>query len=262
LGLTASASVYNRWLLIMSLVELGRFAEAAEYEAEVVRLAETTQHSFTCGMAHWAAGTLHILKGDWAKARPSIERWMAAVQTGNIVLHLPAALASSALVLAQLGEASEALYRLSHGVQLLERQEASGIAAHRGWTSLPLARTCLLLGRLDQARLLTDPVIESLPSQPGFAAQALQLLGDVETHPDQFNADSGEAHYRKALALAEPRGMRPLVAHCHLGLGKLCRRTGKRQEAQEHLASATTMFRMMDMRVYLDQAETEMTARA
>ena len=68
----------------------------------------------------------------------------------------------------------------------------------------------------------------------------------------------GEAHYRQALALAEPRGMRPLVAHCHLGLGKLYRRTGKREQAQEHLTTATTMYREMDMRFWLEQAEAEM----
>jgi hypothetical protein len=52
--------------------------------------------------------------------------------------------------------------------------------------------------------------------------------------------------------------MRPLVAHCHLGLGKLYRRTGKREQAQEHLRTATTMYREMDMRFWLEQAETEM----
>ena len=53
--------------------------------------------------------------------------------------------------------------------------------------------------------------------------------------------------------------MRPLVAHCHLGLGKLYRRTGRRQ-AQEHLTAATTMYREMDMTYWLRQAETEMLA--
>jgi len=52
--------------------------------------------------------------------------------------------------------------------------------------------------------------------------------------------------------------MRPLVAHCHLGLGKLCRRTGKREQAQEHLTTATTMYREMDMPFWLAQAEAEM----
>src|SRR5215831_13547729 len=77
---------------------------------------------------------------------------------------------------------------------------------------------------------------------------------------DEPDADCGEAHYRKALALAEPRGMRPLVAHCHLGLGKLARRAGKREKAQGHLTTATALYREMDMRFWLEQAETEINA--
>jgi hypothetical protein len=60
------------------------------------------------------------------------------------------------------------------------------------------------------------------------------------------------------MALASELGMRPLVAHCHLGLGKLYRRTGKRQDAQEHLATATMMYREMEMSFWLEQAEAEM----
>ena len=59
-------------------------------------------------------------------------------------------------------------------------------------------------------------------------------------------------------AVAAELGMRPLVAHCHLGLGKLYRRTGKREEAKEHLTTATTLYREMDMRFWLAQAEAEM----
>jgi len=90
-------------------------------------------------------------------------------------------------------------------------------------------------------------------------AHALYVLGDIESHPDRFDAETAEAKYREALALAEPRGMRPLVAHCHLGLGKLYRRTGNREQAQEHLTTATTMYREMGMRFYLEQAESEAT---
>jgi hypothetical protein len=35
--------------------------------------------------------------------------------------------------------------------------------------------------------------------------------------------------------------MRPLAAHWHLGLGKLFRRTGKGEQAREHLTTAATM---------------------
>ena len=42
-----------------------------------------------------------------------------------------------------------------------------------------------------------------------------------------------------------------------LGLGKLYRRTGKHEQAQEHLSTATTMYREMGMTYWLEQAEAE-----
>src|SRR4029453_3595940 len=114
--------------------------------------------------------------------------------------------------------------------------------------------------RLEEAQSLADRAVESLPGPPGFTAHALHLLGDIATHPDRFDAERGEAHYRQALALAEPRGMRPLVAHCHLALGTLHRRTGQREPAQEHLTIATTMYREMGMTYWLEKAEAEAEA--
>ena len=93
----------------------------------------------------------------------------------------------------------------------------------------------------------------------GAEAHALCLAGDVASTSDAENAES---HYRAALALAGELGMLPLVAHCHLGLGKLYRRAGKRQEAQDHLTTATTMYREMDMRSWLEQAEAEICGLA
>jgi hypothetical protein len=52
--------------------------------------------------------------------------------------------------------------------------------------------------------------------------------------------------------------MRPLVAHCHLGLGKLFCCTGNREQAQEHLTVATVMYREMDMPYWLEHAKMAM----
>lgn len=49
--------------------------------------------------------------------------------------------------------------------------------------------------------------------------------------------------------------MRPLVAHCHRGLGLLSSRTGRPREAGEHLATAATIFREMGMQFWLEQTE-------
>ena len=65
---------------------------------------------------------------------------------------------------------------------------------------------------------------------------------------------TAEDWYRQALALAEELGMRPLAAHCHLGLGTLYRRTGQHDQAREHLTTATAMYREMGMAFWLEQA--------
>ena len=167
----------------------------------------------------------------------------------------PPRVASSAWALAQLGEASEALNRLREAEPLLERSGGEGPYRGIGPTTRWVAP--LRLGRLDEARCLGDRAVESSPGHQGFAAHARHLLGDIATYPDRFDGESGEAYYREALALAEPRGMRPLVAHCHLGLGKLYRRTGKQQKAQEHLTTAITMYREMEMEFWLEKAGRE-----
>jgi class 3 adenylate cyclase/tetratricopeptide (TPR) repeat protein len=251
----------QRWL-VRCLAELGRFAEAAPHADEMLRFAEPTQSTYAVGMAHVTAGWCFLAKGDWAQARPLVERGVAEYRKGNISLSLPHAVASSAQVLAQVGETSGALDRLREGEELLERRIAGGTLDQSGMDYHWLGRAALLLGRLDDGRRLADCSLRYSPSHPGYAAHAQHLLGNLASHPDQFDAEQGETHYRKALALAEPRGMRPLIAHCYLGLGKLYQLTGKREQAREHLTIATTMYREMDMCFYLDQAEAELLTLA
>jgi len=123
------ASVMYRVWLMASLGELGRFAEAVEPEAEAIRIAARTQHAFTVGFVHNAAGGIHLLRGDWAQARSLIEHATAVNRAGNVGLLLSQSVVNSAWVLAQLGEASEGLSRLREGEQLLERLAARGASA-------------------------------------------------------------------------------------------------------------------------------------
>ena len=255
-GAAMPISIYDRYLLIRSLAQLGRFPEAARYEAEALRLAEPTRHAYAVGMAHLAACWLHLLEGDWARARARIEPGVAAYRSGNIVLNLPHAVASSAWALAQAGEVGLARSRFEEGEQLLRREGARGIVGIHGEACHALGRAALLLGRLDEARRLGERALFYSPAHPGFAAHARHLLGDVAAHPDRLDArrDEAQAHYREARARAEACAMRPLVAHCHLGLGRLARRAGKGDQAREHLAVATAMYREMAMRYWLEQA--------
>ena len=96
----------------------------------------------------------------------------------------------------------------------------------------------------------------------GIEAWARRLQGEIASCHNTPDVASAEAHYGAAIAQASELGMRPLVAHCHLGLGKLYRRTSQREQAREHLTTATTMYREMDMRFWLEQAAAEIGALA
>jgi hypothetical protein len=58
------------------------------------------------------------------------------------------------------------------------------------------------------------------------------------------------------MTLAAELEMRPLVAHCHTGLGRLYRRTDGREQAQEHLTTARAMYGEMGMTHWLEKVET------
>ena len=246
-----------RYTLISSFSALGRFGEAA-YEAEATQLVEKTQHAHTIAWIHLSAILLQIDKGDWSKAQSRLESGLAVVRTADIKLLLPAMAAQSALVLAQLGQTGEATNRLGEAEQLVEQQVARGSLLLVAMIYCALGRASLLLGRIEDAQRLANRAIEEAATRPVMAPVAHWLLADIASHPDRFDPERGETGYRKALAAAEAQGQRPVIAHCHLGLGKLHRRTGQRDRAREHLATATAMYREMDMRFWLEQAEAEL----
>ena len=66
--------------------------------------------------------------------------------------------------------------------------------------------------------------------------------------------------YHRPMGLVTDLGMRPLIARCNLGRGRLYRRTSNPQQAQEYLAIATTMYREMAMRFWLAKADAEQKA--
>jgi len=70
--------------------------------------------------------------------------------------------------------------------------------------------------------------------------------------------DAAFAHISRAMTLAEELRMRPLVAHCHLDLGQLHRRTGEGPEASEHLTTAIALYREMGMSFWPERALAEM----
>jgi tetratricopeptide (TPR) repeat protein len=152
------------------------------------------------------------------------------------------------------GRPAEALPLLEQAVE----QDAS-MAYYPLWLT-HLSEAYLLAGRLEDAHRLAGRALELSRDlkQRGHQAYALRLLGETAAHGDPPEAAQAESHYRQALTLAEELGMRPLVAHYHLGLGTLYSKKGQMAQARAELTNAIELFRAMEMTFWLPRAEAEL----
>ena len=115
----------------------------------------------------------------------------------------------------------------------------------------------MLAGRLEEAHALAARTLALARryQERGHEAYTLRLLGDIAARREPPEAEQAEAHYRLALALADELGMRPLQAHCHLGLGTLYAATGQREQARAALSMAIELYCAMEMTFWLPQTE-------
>ncbi len=123
-----------------------------------------------------------------------------------------------------------------------------------------LAQGYLLIGKLEEAATLAVRALDfsRRHAERGNEARAIYVLGEIASYDDSLDVDKAVAHYRQAMALAEELRMRPLLAHCYAGLGKLYVKTGNLQRAKAHLSNGVAMMREMEMGSWLERAEAEL----
>jgi class 3 adenylate cyclase/tetratricopeptide (TPR) repeat protein len=254
-------SVASRWSLVVSLGERGAFHEGIAQAEEGVQLAEALDHAYSLVLAYWGLGHVCSLKGDLRRAEAMLARALALSRGWSFPFQ-------SAYIGAQLGFVYALSERIVEGLSLVRQAladlESAGVAAFHSLVVAHLGQAYQLTDRFEDARAAAARAL-SLARERGERAReadALRLLGDVAAHRELLALETADGHYSQALALATDLGMRPLVAHCHLGLGKLYRRVGKREPAQEHLTTAATMYREMDMAFWLEKSEAEMRGLA
>ena len=124
-----------------------------------------------------------------------------------------------------------------------------------------LSAVYLLAGRFDEAWQHACQALDLARQQKERGNEALGAaqLGAVHAQADPPDVEQAEAHYQQALALAEELGMRPLQAHCHLGLGTLYAKIGRPEQARAELSTAIELYRAMEMTFWLPQAEAALT---
>jgi tetratricopeptide (TPR) repeat protein len=252
-GMAIYPAYTTRSFLAYCHAELGEFDEGIGAGEEAIHLAEAVNHPHSIAVTHHNLGYLYIIKGDLAMATPLLER---AVEVCRI-RYVPAIFSMAA---SRLGYTYINSGRVDEALELLE--EAVG---RSGMTDKPqrnawLSEGYIRVGRMDAAVEHAQWAVELARQnkERGKEADALRVLGEITAHKDPPGIGEAEDHYHQALTLAEELGMRPLMARCHLGLGRLYRRIDNPEQSKRHLITATSMMREMQMRLWLEQAEAEL----
>ena len=141
--------------------------------------------------------------------------------------------------------------------QAMEQATATESVFHQTLCIFSLGEAHLLAGRLEEAQALAEQALAHARERQerGHQAYALRLLSGIAARREPLHVEEAETHYRQALVLAEELGMRPLVAHCHHGLGMLHSKINHREQARAELSAAIELYRAMEMMFWLRQAE-------
>jgi tetratricopeptide (TPR) repeat protein len=247
-GLPARHIVGSRMLLAWCLAERGEFDDALARAGEAIAAAEATARAYDLVHACAGVGLVHLRRGDVAAAIEASERAVELCRGRDFS-------ALWAMAASILGPAYTAVGRAAEAIPMLERA-AEIVAALSAPTLGFLAEALLVADRLDEAEVTARRAMRLAVErgERGWEAWTLRGLGQVaERQPD--GAPRAMECHAAALALAEALGMRPLAAHCHLGLGAVYARLGDAGHRREHLERAVWTYRELGMSSWQARAE-------
>src|SRR6266545_1221250 len=247
----------SRTHLALALAERGEFVEAVARCTEAIQIAEAVGHPYSVALTYRGMGLLHLRRGDLHQATLALEHALEICQGVDSprLFHAVRSALGYAYVLS--GRSAEVIPLMEEAV---EGPVMIGSEQGQSLRTIWLSEAYLLAGREADARGAAERALglARQHKERGHEAYTLRLLGEIAACEDPPDIGKAENHYRQALALAEELGMRPLIAHCRVGLSKLYRRTGNNEKAKTHLANGVAMMREMEMGVWLENAEAEL----
>lgn len=233
-------NILARGLLTWSLVLLGEFERAREITDRALELVGRTREPYSTAYAHMGRGLYLSAIGQSKAAIDSFETAHRIIQQADIVLPIATAWLGSAY--AQGGRARQALTLLLEA----ERKTAyrSGGLYNPIHHYMALAEAHLAVGALANAREAIGHAreIAERAGELAHLAHVFRLLGKIEAADPDSTARAACACYQRAIELARPRGLRPLIAQSLMGLADSCEADGDRASAVRHREEARLLF--------------------
>ncbi|MFQ6024021.1 MAG: adenylate/guanylate cyclase domain-containing protein [Acidiferrobacterales bacterium] len=257
-GVAGFPAAMSRSYLAWALAERGEFDEGIVNGQEGVRMAKELDHAWSFVTASWGLASVYTAKSEPERAFDVLEHALALSREWSLAALTPGVMGSLGYAYAMSGRVSNGLSMLE---EALETAEASGRLAFHSFLVVYLGEVLVLADRFGDARAAAERALTLARErgERGVEACALRLLAEIASHYPSSGGSEAESYYRKAMALANELGMRPLMARCHLGLGHTYRRAENPSKVDKHLREAVRLFREMDMSSWLEKAEQELS---
>jgi class 3 adenylate cyclase/tetratricopeptide (TPR) repeat protein len=256
-GQSAISYVTSSGWLAFTLAELGDFHAADACVDEALRVADGAGHVYGQTIARTLAGLVWLRRGHLERALGLLQPSLEACREKHLDVWRPIPASLLGLTLALSGRLAEAMPLLEDGVHL---SEVLGVNAYLALWTLHWAEGLLEAGEGARAREMARHALDLAIAhkERGHQAWAWRLLGEVASRGGAPGLAEAEEHYRESLGIAEELRMQPVVAHANLGLGRVMRLAGDRARAEEHLVTAFTLFRGMDVPYWVRKCGEEM----
>jgi len=247
-GLASLPGAWSRSNLVLGMAELGNFDKIEEIGHEAREIAEQVENALTLVVVCDFLAMAYLRLGKVEPALPLLEKGHELCRFSEVQSLYSYTAGSLGYAYLLANEPERALTVLEEGANA-ENLQASFWPVH---ALTVLADAYRATGEI---ALATETVSRALKladerEERGFEGWAILVMAGI--HADAGRLEEAVQWYRRGLQQASDLTMRPLIAHCHKGLGNVCLRIGDEKESRSETKMALEMYRSMGMTYWLD----------
>jgi tetratricopeptide (TPR) repeat protein len=234
------AGITHRCYLALTLWQLGYPEQALRVSQETLKLAHAIEHPFSLAYAQHHTSWLYQQLGLPAETKVASEEGMqTAAEQGFAMFHATGSLYRAAGILLE-GRPDEALPLLKRG---LEAYRATGAGLALPYYLSILGDACIQASLFDDASdaLTAGLAIAERTDELCHKAELYRLQGELAVRTGSQNGDA-EAHFRRAIDMAQSQLSRAWELRATTSLARLCRQQGRRAEARQMLSDTYARF--------------------
>lgn len=246
-GLAGLPAALSRSLLVLGMAELGDFEKIEEIGFEGLEMAKKAENAMSLILGRDLVAMGYLRRGEVERALPLLEKAHELCRSYEVKLFYSFTAGSLGYAYLLANETKRALTILEEEARA-ENLQASIFIVH------PLTVLADAYRNVGETALATETISRALKiakerEERGFEAWAMLVMAAIHAHAGRL--EEAIHWYGRTLQQASDLLMRPLVGHCHKGLGDSYLSLGNEKEAQVENEAALKIYRTLGMTYWL-----------